>query len=138
MKFLSVYSHVETGAPPSPQEMERMGKLVEEGMRAGYLLAVEGCMPSVTGARVRRNGSHISVTHGPSADSAEVIGGLAIIQADSREEAIEHVRHFLGVAGDGICELRQLFDAESCPGSVCADDAASSAAEPAETSTVAA
>lgn len=138
MKFLSVYSHVEAGAPPSPQEMERMGKLVEEGMRAGYLLAVEGCMPSATGARVRRNGSHISVTHGPFAESAEVIGGLAIIQANSREEAIEHVRYFLGVAGDGVCELRQLYDAESCPGSVCAEDAVRSAVQQSESSMVSA
>jgi hypothetical protein len=30
-----------------------MGKLIEDGMKAGYLLAVEGCLPSATGARVR-------------------------------------------------------------------------------------
>jgi hypothetical protein len=138
MKFLSVYSHVETGAPPSPEEMERMGRLVEEGMQAGYLLAVEGCLPSATGARVRRNGNQISVTHGPFAESAELIGGLAIIQADSREEAIQHVRHFLGVAGDGVCELRQLYDAESCPGSPCADGAVTSSVQQSESPAVAA
>jgi hypothetical protein len=138
MKFLSVYSHVETGAPPSPEEMERMGRLVEEGMQAGYLLAVEGCLPSATGARVRRSGSQISVTHGPFAESAELIGGLAIIQANSREEAIQHVRHFLGVAGDGVCELRQLYDAESCPGSPCAETTTTSAAPARESTTVAA
>lgn len=138
MKFVSVYSHVETGAPPSPEEMERMGRLVEEGMQAGYLLAVEGCLPSASGARVRRNGSQISVTHGPFAESAELIGGLAIIKADSREEAIRHVRHFLGVAGDGVCELRQLYDAEACPGSACEENTVSSTAQTVESTTVAA
>ena len=50
IKFLSVYKTVETGAPPTPQEMSRMGKLIEEGMKSGSLLAVEGCLPSKTGA----------------------------------------------------------------------------------------
>ena len=53
MKFLSIYKTVERGVPPSQDEIVRMGKLVEEGMRSGGLLAVEGCMPSATGARVR-------------------------------------------------------------------------------------
>jgi hypothetical protein len=44
MKFLSVYKTVERDVPPSQEEMARMGKLIEEGMKAGYLLAVEGCL----------------------------------------------------------------------------------------------
>ena len=43
MKFLSIYKHVERNTPPSQEEMVRMGKLVEEGMKAGWLLATEGC-----------------------------------------------------------------------------------------------
>jgi hypothetical protein len=96
--------------------MERMGKLVEEGMKSGFLLAAEGCMPSVTGARVRLASGNISVTDGPFSESKEVIGGLAIIEASSKAEAIEYVRNFLHVAGDGECELRQLYDANSVPG----------------------
>jgi len=53
MKFLSVYKTKETGLPPTQDEMATMGKLIEEGMKAGWLLAVEGCMPSATGARDR-------------------------------------------------------------------------------------
>jgi hypothetical protein len=88
-----------------------MGNLVEEGMRSGYLLAVEGCMPSATGARVRLSNGNLTVTDGPFSESKEVVGGLAILQANSREEAIEHVKNFIRVAGDGECELRQLFEA---------------------------
>ena len=68
MRFLSVYKTVETGAPPSAEELAK-----------------------------------------------EVIGGLAILKADSKEEAIEQARQFLRAAGDGECELRQLFDAENRP-----------------------
>jgi hypothetical protein len=112
MKFLSIYKTVERNVPPSQEEMARMGKLVEDGFKAGYLLAVEGCMPSATGARVRRTNDKLTVTDGPFTESKEVIGGLAIMQANSKEEAIELVKQFLLVAGDGECELRTLYEAD--------------------------
>jgi hypothetical protein len=111
MRFLSVYKSVEKGVPPTQEEMVRMGKLIEEGMKAGYLLATEGCMPSPTGARVRLSNGKVTVTDGPFTESKEVIGGLAILQANSKQEAIEMVRQFLGVVGDGECEIRQLYEA---------------------------
>ena len=110
MKFLSVYKTAERNAPPSQEEMTRMGKLIEEGMKSGYLVAVEGCLPTALGARVRLSNNQVTVTDGPFAESKEVIGGLAIIQANSKAEAIEYVRQFLAVAGPGECELRQLFE----------------------------
>jgi hypothetical protein len=110
MRYLSVYKTVERNTPPTQEEMERMGKLIEEGMRAGTLLAVEGCLPSATGARVRLSNGKVTVTDGPFTETKELIGGLAILQANSKAEAVELVRHFLGVAGDGECELRQLYD----------------------------
>src|SRR5437667_9363731 len=112
MRFLSIYKTAERGLPPTPEEMATMGKLIEDGMKAGYLLAVEGCMPSATGARVRFSGGKVTVTDGPFTESKEVIGGLALLQANSKEEAIELVKQFLHVAGDGECELRQLFEAD--------------------------
>jgi hypothetical protein len=108
MKFLSVYKTTERGVPPTQAEMDRMGKLIEEGMKAGYLLAVEGCLPSALGARVRLSNGKVTVTDGPFTESKELIGGLAILQTNSKAEAIELARQFLGVAGDGECELRQL------------------------------
>jgi hypothetical protein len=111
MRFLSIYKTVERGVPPSPEEMAEMGKRIEEGMKAGFLLAVEGCMPSALGARVRLSNGKLTVTDGPFIESKEVVGGLAILQANSKEEAIERVKQFLSFAGDGECELRQLFEA---------------------------
>jgi hypothetical protein len=112
MRFLSIYKSPETGVPPSQEEMARMGKLIEEGMKAGYLLVVEGCLPSAAGARVRLSDGKITVVDGPFSESKEVIGGFAILQANSKEEAIELARQFLHVAGEGECELRQVCEAE--------------------------
>ena len=110
-RYLSIYKTVETGEPPSQEEMERMGKLVEDGMRAGFLLAVEGCLPSARGARVRLASGKVSVTDGPFSESKEVVGGFAIMQCASREEAVQRARDFLQVAGPGECEIRELYDA---------------------------
>jgi hypothetical protein len=110
MKFLSIYKHVERNTPPSPEEMARMGRLVEEGFKAGWLVATEGCLPSALGARVRRDGSKISVTDGPFTEAKEVVGGFAILNADSKEHAIQLTKDFLKVAGEGECELRQVYE----------------------------
>jgi hypothetical protein len=111
VKFLSIYKSVETGVPPSPEEMDAMGKLIEEGMKTGYLLAVEGCLPTALGARVRLSNGNITVTDGPFTETKEVIGGFALLQAESKAEAIELARRFIRVAGDGECEIRQVFEA---------------------------
>ena len=109
MRFLSIYKSAETNTPPSPDHMAKMQKLVEDAMKAGWLLATEGCLPSAMGARVRRTGDKTTVATGPFADSKEVTGGFAILQAKSKEDAIELTRSFLALAGDGECEIRQLY-----------------------------
>ena len=111
MRFLSIYKTVETGVPPTEEHIAKMGKLIEEGMKAGWLLATEGCLPSALGARVRLSGGKVTVTDGPFSESKEVVGGFAILQAESKEEAIQMCKDFLQVAGDGECEIRQLYEA---------------------------
>jgi hypothetical protein len=110
MKFLSVYQTVERSTPPSQEEMCKMGSLVEEGFKAGWLVATEGCLPSALGARVRRSSGNITVKDGPFTEAKEIVGGFAILQVNSKEEAVELTRRFLQVAGDGECELRQLYE----------------------------
>jgi hypothetical protein len=110
MRFLSIYKAVERSAPPMPEEMAAMGKLVEEGRKAGWLLSTEGCLPTALGARVRRSEGKVTVTDGPFTESKEAIGGFAILQANSKEEAIELAKTFLGHVGEGECELRQLYE----------------------------
>jgi hypothetical protein len=111
MRFLSIYKNAETGVPPTAEYMATMQRLVEEGMKAGWLLATEGCLPSATGARVRLSDGSITVTDGPFTESKEIIGGFALIQAKSKEEAVEWTKRFLRVAGDGESEIRQVYEA---------------------------
>jgi hypothetical protein len=110
MKFLSMYKSVEKNTPPSQDEMAKMGKLVEEGMKAGWLLATEGCLPTALGARVRKANGKVTVTDGPFTEAKEVVGGFAILRANSKAEAIQLAKDFLQAVGDGECELRQIFE----------------------------
>ncbi len=114
MRFLSIYKTIERHTPPSAEEMETMGKLVQEGFQKGWLLATEGCLPSALGARVRKENGKITATDGPFTEAKELVGGFAILSANSREEAVELTRQFLSHVGDGECELRQLYEAGEC------------------------
>lgn len=111
MRFLSIYKTVETNTPPSPEHIAKMQQLVEDSMKAGVLVATEGCLPSALGARVRLDGSKVTVTDGPFVETKELIAGFAILQAGSKAEAIEITKNFLAVAGGGECEIRQIFTA---------------------------
>jgi len=111
MRFLSIYKCVERNTPPTKEEMDAMGKMIEEGIRSGKLVSTEGCLPAAMGARVRIDNGKISVTDGPFTESKEVIGGFAILNANSKEEAIEYVKDFLKHMGSGETEIRKIFEA---------------------------
>jgi hypothetical protein len=111
MKFLCIYKPAKKeGTPPTQQEMDEMGKLIEDWMKSGVLLAREGCLPSALGARVRQSNGKVTVMDGPFTESKEIVGGFALIRVDSKGEAIERTKIFLGVAGDGETEIRQVWE----------------------------
>lgn len=118
MKFLCLYKPAKAeGIPPTQEELAKMGKLIEEGMRSGKLLATEGCQPSAKGARVGLADGKFTITDGPFTESKELVAGFALILADSKEDAIEQTKEFLKVAGDGVTEIRQVYEPDGlCPG----------------------
>ena len=112
MRFLSIYKTVERSTPPTPEEMETMGRFCEEMFAAGHLLATEGGLPSALGARVRLDGGRPVVTDGPFTEAKELIAGFWLIQVKSKEEAIEWVKRVPFTEGEAEIEIRQVFEAE--------------------------
>src|SRR6202035_2677104 len=110
MRFLSIYKTTERDESPRGPSAE-MSKFIEEQTKAGVLLQGEGCLSTAKGARVRRSKEKLTVTGGRFTESKEVIAGFALLQAKSKEEAIEMAKRFLKLAGEGECELRQVFEA---------------------------
>ncbi len=111
MRFISIFTHAPVNRTPAPDEMARMGKLVEDAMKEGWLLSTEGVSFGSKGVRIHRDGAgKITITDGPFAEAKEVLGGYAVLQAASKEEILAHTRRFLEVAGQGTCEIYQLYE----------------------------
>ena len=112
MRFLSMIRVNENGGQvPSEQLMHDMGKLIDEMTRNGVLVRTAGLRPTAEGRRVRQRHGQQSVVDGPFTETKEVVGGFAILEAESMQQAIEHTKHFLRVHGDEWdleCEVRQL------------------------------
>jgi len=120
MRFMMMIKgdkNFEAGAPPDERLMAAIGKLTEEMTRAGVILETGGLLPSSKGARIRAAGGKLTVKDGPFAEAKELIGGYAIAQLKSKEEAVQMGRDFLklhvdilGPSYEGECEIRQMAE----------------------------
>ena len=118
MKYLTFIRHSESyrEGPPPRALLDAMGKFVEKSRKDGTLVDTGGLMPSKEGARVRLANGKITVTDGPFTESKEIIGGWAILKADSKADAIRiatefmelHRQHWPGFEGES--EVRPMFD----------------------------
>jgi hypothetical protein len=117
MMLVKADQSYEAGVPPTPELMAAVGKLGEEMFRTGVMVEMGGLAPTSKGARLRLSRGKVSATDGPFVETKEIVGGYAILQAKSREEAVELGRRFLQVHADVMgpdyemgLEVRQLYD----------------------------
>ncbi len=113
MRFLGLLKadkDSESGAPPSPELLERMGKFIEDVTQAGVLVATAALQPSSEGARVKVSGGKVTVTDGPFAETKELVASYALLETKTLAEAIEWTTRFLKVLGEGECEIRPLYE----------------------------
>jgi hypothetical protein len=116
----------EAGEPPSGKLIEAMGKFNDELAQAGKLLAAEALHSSAKGARLTITGGERTLTKGPFSEPRKLVAGYWIIQADSREEAIEWAKRVpfeadeSWVAGGGVgqIEVRRVLGPEDFPGDI--------------------
>lgn len=112
MRFLSLIRVNEnTGQVPSERLMHEMGLLIDEMTRNGTLVSTAGLRPTREGVRVRLRAGRITTTDGPFSETNEVIGGYAVLEAPSLQEAVELTKRFLRIHGDEWdleCEVRPL------------------------------
>ena len=112
MRFLSMIRiNEKSGQVPSEQLMHDMGKLIDEMTREGVLVRTAGLRPTAEGTRVRLRRGQLSTVDGPFIETKEVVGGFAILEAETMQKAIEFTKRFLRVHGDEWdieCEVRQF------------------------------
>jgi hypothetical protein len=118
MKYLTFVRHSESyrEAPPPRALMDAMGKFIERTSKEGTLVDTGGLLPSMDGVRVRLTQGKITVTDGPFSESKEVIGGWAILKADTKAQAIQLATEFMELhrtywpGFEGESEVRPMFD----------------------------
>jgi hypothetical protein len=118
MRFLIIVKATrdsEAGAMPREELFAQMGKYHEELAAAGMLLDASGLKPSGAGWRIQYDGAKRTFVDGPFAETKELVAGYTLIQADSREQALEWTKRFPNPANDqgvGQIEVRQLYELE--------------------------
>jgi hypothetical protein len=116
MRYMMFIKHSEEhrNADVPASLYEEMGKFIEETTKSGNFVGGAGLQPSSAGARVRLSNRKITVVDGPFVESKEIVGGYAIMDAKSREEALALARRFMELhlkhwpTFEGECEVRPL------------------------------
>ncbi len=118
MRFMTMVKSSEDfrAGPPPKALMDAVGQLAETACKAGQMVGMGGLLPTTAGARVTLSRGKISVIDGPFSEAKEVIGGYAIFELPSKQEAIEwskrlldlHIKHWSDWSGE--VEIRQMAD----------------------------
>lgn len=119
MRFLTMIKTDESmpAGPPPQSLMAAIAEIGEQAAKDGILLDQGGLLPSATGALVRVRDGKVTVTDGPFTETKELIGGYAMFQVRTKEDAVEQARRFMAVHAEhwpgfvGECEVRQIADA---------------------------
>jgi hypothetical protein len=119
MRFISVMTLNPTNRLPTEAEMASMHKLIVDGMKAGWLIECEGVTFGATGVHVHKAASgEVTVIDGTFAETKEILGGYALLNAESKEQAVAYTRRFLEHIGEetsegtweGTWKTYQLFE----------------------------
>jgi hypothetical protein len=98
---------------PSAEAVEAMSRYNEELRKAGMLLSLDGLQPPSEGGVVSFEDGKATITDGPFAETKEVVGGYWLIQARSKEEALEWASRCPGE--NCKIEVRRVFEMEDFP-----------------------
>jgi len=117
MRFMIMVKSTERAVPLPKALMDAIGNLGGEAMKAGAMVETGGLLPSAMGARIRLAKGNLTVTDGPFTETNELVGGFAVYNVKSKQEAIEWTSRFMALhkqhwpGWEGEAEIRQMFEA---------------------------
>ena len=121
MQFMMLVKTTENLGPPPKALLDASNKMAEEATKAGQMLQTGGLAPTAMSSRVRLSNGTLTAIDGPFAETKEVVGGFAVFELTSREEAIESVVKYMELykqfwpGWEGEIEIRQIFGPEDSP-----------------------
>jgi hypothetical protein len=101
---------MEAGGPPNKEIIKNMGQLVQGSIKSGVFENGAGLHRSALRARVEYSGGERTITRGPFTGKNEVIGSLAMIKAQSIDDAIETAGRFAKILGDVEIEIGPVVE----------------------------
>src|SRR5262245_16713964 len=81
--------------PFPPAFLDSIGKFVDEGFKSGVLKDTAGLKATAEGVRIRSKGGKLHTTDGPFTEAKEVVGGYAMIETATKDEALAFARQFV-------------------------------------------
>ena len=121
MRFLMLVKHGENPGPPPKEFLDAMARLGEEAAKSGTMIQSGGLSPIAKSTRVRLSRGQVTAIDGPFTEAKEVVGGYAVLDYKSKEEALEGAKHFMDLhrqhwpGWEGETEVRQVFGPEDFP-----------------------
>jgi hypothetical protein len=113
MKFMLMFK-ADKAPPPGVSAckayLPEMAELMERLKSSGILVWTEALLPAESGAQIRYDGGKMPVVDGPFAETKELVAGFAIVEVPTKQRAVEIAKQFLCIAGEGECDIRQVFE----------------------------
>ena len=116
MKFMVMVKGAENQGPPPPELIAGIAQLGVEAAQSGVQVDSGGLMPSANGTKVRIAGRKLHVTDGPFTETKELVGGYAVYNVASKQEAIEWTKRFMELhlkhwpSWEGEAEIRPMYE----------------------------
>jgi hypothetical protein len=115
---MMLVKHPESSAPPPKGFMDEMARIAEEATKSGAMIASGGLAPTANSTRVRLSGGQVNAIDGPFTEAKEIVGGFAIFELKSKQEALDSALSFMELhkkfwpGWEGETEVRQIFGPE--------------------------
>ena len=121
MRYMVMLSMRSDVGPPPQALMEAMGVAMGEAFASGLMIDAGGLVPMSDSTALTIRSGALTRVDGPFAEAKEVVGGYAVLEVRSHEEAVEGARRMMQVHLDhwpgweGSAEVRRIGEPEAGP-----------------------
>jgi hypothetical protein len=121
MRFMMLVKHAENSGAAPKELMNAIAVIAEQAVKDGTMVTNGGLAATAASKRVKLSRGQLTTVDGPFTETKEVVGGFAIFELKSKEEALEGALHFMDLhrkhwpGWEGELEIRQIFGPEDFP-----------------------
>jgi hypothetical protein len=121
MRFMMLVKSAGNFGPPPQALMDAIGASAAAAAKSGAMVLSGGLAPPSQSTHVRVSKGKLTATDGPFTEAKELIGGFAVFEFKSKEEAVKSAVEFMELhkkhwpVWEGETEVRPIFGPEDNP-----------------------